>query len=69
MMKFNLNNERIAFLNGVENTPFPKYTSQLMNLANQNAQGTRQRALQHVQSHVQVGRHPHRCQDDQIAEG
>ena len=41
MMKFNLNNEKISILNGVEKAEFPKYTSQLMNLANQNGQGTR----------------------------
>ena len=40
-MKFNLNNEKISILNGIAKAEFPKYTSQLMNLANQNGQGTR----------------------------
>lgn len=40
-MKFNLSNEKISLLNGIVKEEFPKYTSQLMNLANQNGQGTR----------------------------
>ncbi len=44
-MKFNLKNERISILNGVKKTEFPKYTSQLMNLANQNGQGTRPKVV------------------------
>ena len=40
-MKFNLRNEKISLLNGIVKEEFPKYTSQLMNLANQNGQGTR----------------------------
>ncbi len=40
-MKFNINNEKISILNGIKKTEFPKYTTQLMNLANQNGQGTR----------------------------
>ena len=40
-MKFNIKNERITALNGGSVPSFPKYTSQLMNLANQNGHGTR----------------------------
>jgi len=40
-MNFTLSNEKIRDYNGGESTNFPKYTSQLMNWANQNAQGTR----------------------------
>lgn len=40
-MKFNLKNEKISIHNGIAKNEFPKYTSQLMNLANQNGQGTR----------------------------
>ena len=40
-MKFTIKNEDIAYYNDVEAYSFPKYTSQLMNWANQNAQGTR----------------------------
>ena len=40
-MKFTLKNEDIASYNDTEGRDFPKYTSQLINWANQNAQGTR----------------------------
>lgn len=40
-MKYLLKNEQIAEWNESGKTDFPKYTSQLMNWANQNAQGTR----------------------------
>lgn len=40
-MIFKINNEEIQELNGISSPKFPKYTSQLINLANQNAQGTR----------------------------
>ena len=40
-MKFTIKNEELVVLNGIENPNFPKYTSQLINWANQNAQGTR----------------------------
>lgn len=40
-MKFTLKNEEIQDLNGRISPTFPKYTSQLINLGNQNAQGTR----------------------------
>ena len=40
-MKFTIKNEELLSLNGTNPPHFPKYTSQLINLANQNAQGTR----------------------------
>ena len=40
-MIYHLKNEDIADYNETDNHSFPKYTSQLINLANQNAQGTR----------------------------
>lgn len=40
-MKYTLKNELIADYNESESFIFPKYTSQLINWANQNAQGTR----------------------------
>lgn len=40
-MNYNLNNDTITNINNTETETFPKYTSQLINWANQNAQGTR----------------------------
>jgi hypothetical protein len=40
-MKFTISNEEIQGFNGGKDVNFPKYTSQLINWANQNAQGTR----------------------------
>ncbi len=40
-MLFTIKNEELAELNGSQKYDFPKYTSQLINWANQNAQGTR----------------------------
>lgn len=40
-MTYTIKNEHIKELNESESFNFPKYTSQLINLANQNAQGTR----------------------------
>ena len=40
-MKYTLKNESIENYNGSDVVQFPKYTSQLINWANQNAQGTR----------------------------
>lgn len=40
-MKYTLSNEKISVLNESTSYLFPKYTSQLINWANQNAQGTR----------------------------
>lgn len=40
-MNYTIKNEDIEAYNESDSFPFPKYTSQLINLANQNAQGTR----------------------------
>ncbi len=40
-MKYSIKNENIESYNESESYSFPKYTSQLINWANQNAQGTR----------------------------
>ena len=40
-MKYTLKNEKIKSYNENDTFNFPKYTSQLINWANQNAQGTR----------------------------
>ena len=40
-MNYTLKNENIEFYNENKSYTFPKYTSQLINCANQNAQGTR----------------------------
>jgi len=44
-MIYNLKNESIEDYNNSENYSFPKYTSQLINWANQNAQGTRPKVV------------------------
>lgn len=44
-MKFTIKNEELAVLNHSKATEFPKYTSQLINWANQNAQGTRAKVV------------------------
>ena len=44
-MKFNISNAELSALNDITNPEFPKYTSQLINWANQNAQGTRPRIV------------------------
>lgn len=44
-MKLTIKSEEIQALNESPNTQFPKYTSQLINLANQNAQGTRPKVV------------------------
>lgn len=44
-MKYNINNDLIKDYNNTEDYDFPKYTSQLINWANQNAQGTRPRQV------------------------
>jgi len=40
-MKYSIKNEEIEIYNESGSFSFPKYTSQLINWANQNAQGTR----------------------------
>jgi len=44
-MKFTIKNEEIQQINNSPSTEFPKYTSQLINWANQNAQGTRAKVV------------------------
>lgn len=44
-MKINIKNDELLALNGAESPDFPKYTSKLINLANQNAQGTRPKVV------------------------
>lgn len=44
-MKFQITNENIQKYNGITKLEFPKYTTQLINLANQNAQGTRPKVV------------------------
>jgi hypothetical protein len=41
MRKIKIKNEEVTRLLDAEAVSFPKYTTQLINLANQNAQGTR----------------------------
>ncbi|HBR30608.1 MAG TPA: type II restriction endonuclease [Clostridiales bacterium] len=44
-MKFTIKNDELVILNGCLAPDFPKYTSQLINWANQNAQGTRPKVV------------------------
>ena len=44
-MIISIKNEELLALNGAESPDFPKYTSQLINWANQNAQGTRPKVV------------------------
>lgn len=44
-MKLSIKNEEIQAFNGCNTPDFPKYTSQLINWANQNAQGTRPKVV------------------------
>lgn len=44
-MKYKLKNQDIVHFNETADYCFPKYTTQLMNLANQNAQGTRHQVV------------------------
>jgi len=44
-MEYKIKNDSIQEYNGVESAEFPKYTSQLINWANQNAQGTRPKVV------------------------
>ena len=44
-MIFTIKNDELVILNGCKTPEFPKYTSQLINWANQNAQGTRPRVV------------------------
>lgn len=44
-MKFKIKNDDIKAINNTDTIIFPKYTSQLINWANQNAQGTRPKVV------------------------
>ena len=44
-MNFIIKNDELEFRNGSSSPSFPKYTSQLINWANQNAQGTRPKVV------------------------
>ncbi len=44
-MEYKIKNDSIQEYNGVDSAEFPKYTSQLINWANQNAQGTRPKVV------------------------
>ena len=44
-MTINIKNEELLKINNAESPNFPKYTSQLINLANQNSQGTRPKVI------------------------
>ena len=44
-MIINIKNDELFEINGTETPDFPKYTSQLINWANQNAQGTRPKVV------------------------
>ena len=44
-MIINIKNDELFEINGTKTPNFPKYTSQLINWANQNAQGTRPKVV------------------------
>lgn len=44
-MKLQIDNEEIQRLLDIPDPNFPKYTTQILNLANQNAQGTRPKVV------------------------
>jgi hypothetical protein len=52
-MKIKLNNEEIRKCLDIESLEFPRYTTQLLNLANQNAQGTRPRVVGQMSELIQ----------------
>lgn len=52
-MKIKLKNEEIKALLNIETPEFPKYTTQIINLANQNAQGTRPKVVGQLSDLIQ----------------
>ncbi len=52
-MKIKLNNEEIRKSLDIEPLEFPKYTTQILNLANQNAQGTRPKVVGQMSELIQ----------------
>ena len=53
-MKINLKNEDIYGLFEIRTAEFPKYTTQIMNLANQNSQGTRPKVVGQLSDLIQI---------------
>ena len=54
MLKLALKNEEIYNLFNIKTAEFPKYTTQIMNLANQNSQGTRPNVVGQLSELIQV---------------
>lgn len=54
LLKLALKNEEIYKLFNIKSIEFPKYTTQLMNLANQNSQGTRPKIVGQLSELIQV---------------
>jgi hypothetical protein len=52
-MKIKLTNDQIRDYLEIEPLEFPKYTTQLINLANQNAQGTRPKVVGQLSELIQ----------------
>ncbi len=52
-MRIRLSNEEIRKYLEIDSPEFPKYTTQLLNLANQNAQGTRPRIVGQMSELIQ----------------
>ena len=52
-MKINLSNEEIRKYLDIDTLEFPTYTTQLLNLANQNAQGTRPKVVGQMSDLIQ----------------
>jgi hypothetical protein len=52
-MKIKLSNEEIRKCLEIESLEFPRYTTQLINLANQNAQGTRPKVVGQMSELIQ----------------
>lgn len=52
-MKIKISNEEIREYLNVQPPEFPKYTTQIINLANQNAQGTRPKIVGQLSDHIQ----------------
>ncbi|RLA92522.1 MAG: hypothetical protein DRG25_06210 [Deltaproteobacteria bacterium] len=64
-MKVKISNEEIRKYLDIEQPEFPKYTTQLLNLANQNAQGTRPKIVGQMSELIQhfTGRSVHEWEE------
>jgi uncharacterized protein YukE len=64
-MKVKISNEEIRRYLDIEQPEFPKYTTQLLNLANQNAQGTRPKIVGQMSELIQhfTGRTVHEWEE------